>query len=133
MKNKYLKNLEENYNNQVNKRKETIKSEPNKIKRFFKRIWFWISFPFVWIFYNIRDWRTAIIFSLVFVILSSEVWCPYLIGVICWENEALRHTMFGAGSACWLFWAGPGTPFLVICITITIGIKALFDKFHKNS
>lgn len=131
--NTYLKKLEENYNNQANRRKEAIKSEPNKIKRFFKRIWFWISFPFVWIFYNIRDWRTAIIFSLVFVILSSEVWCPYLIGFICWENESLRHTMFGIGSACWLFWAGPGTPFLVICITITIGIKALFDKFHKNS
>ena len=131
--NTYLKKLEENYNNQANRRKEAIKSEPNKIKRFFKRIWFWISFPFVWIFYNIRDWRTDIIFSLVFVILSSEVWCPYLIGFICWENESLRHTMFGIGSACWLFWAGPGTPFLVICITITIGIKALFDKFHKNS
>lgn len=131
--NTYLKKLEENYNNQANRRKEAIKSEPDKIKRFFKRIWFWISFPFVWIFYNIRDWRTAIIFSLVFVILSCEVWCPYLIGFICWENESLRHTMFGIGSACWLFWAGPGTPFLVICITITIGIKALFDKFHKNS
>ena len=131
--NTYLKKLEENYNNQANRRKEAIKSEPNKIKRFFKRIWFWISFPFVWIFYNIRDWRTDIIFSLVFVILYSEVWCPYLIGFICWENESLRHTMFGIGSACWLFWAGPGTPFLVICITITIGIKALFDKFHKNS
>jgi len=128
-----LKNIEEKYNEQANKRKEKVKAEPNKVKRAFKWIWFWLSFPFVWIFYNIRDWRTAVIFSIVSVIVSSEVWVPYLIGVICWSNETLRHTMFGIGSACWLFWAGPGTPFMVICIGLTIGIKALFDKLHKDA
>ena len=41
-------------------RKNFIKQEPNKTKRFFKLLWFYISFPFVWLWRNIKDWRTLI-------------------------------------------------------------------------
>lgn len=128
----YLKDLEESYKKQADTRKEKIRQEPSKWKRFWKWVWYAISFPFVWIFYNIRDWRTAIIFAIVFLVVSSEVWVPYLIGVIFWANEPLRISMFSIGSACWLFWLGPGTPFLVIVIGITIGVKYLFNLIKNH-
>lgn len=105
-----------------------IKFEPSKWKRFWKRVLFWIAFPFVWIWVNIRDWRTAIIFVIVFLITSSEVWIPYLLGFVFYANEPVRITMFSVASACWLFWLGPGTPFMVICIGLTIAVKGLLNK-----
>lgn len=129
---KKFNQIEEQYKQSQLVWKERIKAEPNKLKRFFKWIWYWIAFPFKWIWTNIRDWRTAIIFVIVFLLVSSEVWVPYLIGVICWGNEALRNTMFGVGSACWLFWIGPGTPFMVICIGLTIAVKGLFNKIKER-
>lgn len=55
--------------------------------------------------------------------MSSEVWVPYLLGWILHNNWLL-----GVGTACWLFWLGPGTPFMVICIMATIAIKGIFNK-----
>lgn len=55
-----------------------------------------------------------------------------LIGVIFWANEPLKISMFSIGSACWLFWLGPGTPFMVICIGLTIAIKGLFNKIKEK-
>ncbi len=113
--------------------KEKIRSKPTKWLRFWSWVWYSIAFPWVWLFYNIRDWRTAVIFVIVFVVLSSEVWLPYLIGLIFWNNNGVRITMFSIGSVCWLFWLGPGTPFIVICISVTIGVKALFNKIKSKS
>lgn len=128
----YLKKLEEQYKKKQLEWKTHIRLESNKLKRFWKWVWYLIAFPFVWLFYNIRDWRTAIIFVIVFLIVSSEVWIPYLIGVIFWANEPLKISMFSIGSACWLFWLGPGTPFMVICIGLTIAIKGLFNKIKEK-
>lgn len=72
------------------------------------------------------------IFVIVFLFVSCEVWIPYLIAFICWNNETLRYSMLGVGSACWLFWAGPFTPFIIICISLTIGIKSLFNTIHSK-
>ena len=127
-----LKDLEKQYNEQAERRKNKIREEPNKFKRFWKWVWYLIAFPFVWLFWNIRDFRTAIIFIIVFIVVSIEVWLPYLLGYIFYNNETFRITMFSIGSACWLFWLGPGTPFMVICIGITIGIKALFNKIRNK-
>ena len=133
---KPFKEVEEQFKTRQNEWKARIRQEPSKAKRFWKWVWYLCAFPFVWLWVNIRDWRTALIFILVALIVSSEVWVPYLIAVICWGNEPVRISMLSVGSACWLFWIGPGTPFLVICIGITIGVKALFNKIkyrHKNA
>lgn len=128
-----LKELEKNYHEKQLKWKTKIRLESNKFKRFWKWVWYLIAFPFVWLFYNLRDWRTLVIFVIVFLVVSCEVWIPYLIAVICWNNETLRYSMLGVGSACWLFWAGPFTPFIIICISLTIGIKSVFNKIkHKR-
>lgn len=119
----------DSYKNYQLKWKTSIRLKGN---HWYSWLWYFIAFPFVWIFYNIRDWRTAVIFVIVFLTVSSEVWVPYLIALICWYNEPLRITMLSVASACWLFWLGPGTPFLVICISLTMGIKALFNKRRKK-
>lgn len=117
------------------KRKEKmneIKQEQNKWKRFWKIIWYWITFPFIWIWQNIRDWRTAIIFVIVFLVVSCEVWIPYLLGTITWGTD-FSKTMFGVGSACLFFWnCVPFTPFLAICITLTIIVKEIFNKLRDR-
>lgn len=129
---KKFKELEDSYKAQQLQWKTSIRLETNKWKRFWKWVWFIIAYPFVWLWVNIRDWHTALIFTLVVVIVSCEVWVPYLIGAIMWNNEPVRISMFSVGSACWIFWLGPGTPFLPLCIGITIGIKALFNKWSQK-
>lgn len=127
-----FKEVEEKFKQDQQEWKARIKLEPNKFKRFWKWVWYLIAFPWKWIWVNIRDWHTFLIFIITVLVVSSEVWVPYLIGFICWNNEPLRISMMSVGSACWLFWAGPGTPFLVICIVITIGVKGLFNKLKEK-
>ena len=130
---KQFKEIEAQFKNSQSEWKTRIRQEPSKAKRFWKWVWYLCAFPFLWIWVNIRDFRTALIFIIVALIVSSEVWVPYLIAVICWSNEPVRISMLSVGSACWLFWIGPGTPFLVICIGLTIGVKALFNKIKYRN
>ena len=123
-----FKDLEAQYKKKQLAWKTSIRMKPTKWKRFWNWVWYLIAFPWVWIITNIRDWRTAVIFVTVFLVLSIEVWLPYLLALIFWSNETARNTFIGVGSACWLFWAGPGTPFLLICIFVTIGVKGIFNK-----
>ena len=127
-----LNDLEKTYKEKQLMWKTKIRLDSNKFRRFWKWVCYLIAFPFVWLFYNIRDWRTFVIFVIVFLVVSCEVWVPYLIAFICWNNETLRYSMLGVGSACWLFWAGPGTPFIIICISLTIGIKSVFNKIKQK-
>lgn len=123
------KDIENQYKQKEKEEKEKIKSEPNKWKRFWKWVLFILVFPFKWIWVNIRDLKTAIIFIIVFLVLASEVWVPYLLGLI-FIN--VRAALWSFGTLCWAFWLGPGTPFLPLCIGTTIGIKALFNKIITN-
>jgi len=75
----------------------------------------------------LKDKASKIIFVIVFLVMSSEVWLCYLLGFI-FQNAWL----LGIASACWLFWLGPFTPFLPICLAITAGIRALWGKLRKK-
>lgn len=88
----------------------------NKTRSFFK-----------WLFGQLKDWHNAVIFAIVFIVMSSEVWVPYLLGFI--TGDAY---WFGVGSVCWAFWLAPGTPFLTLCILITLGVRKLFDKLRRR-
>lgn len=106
-----------------------IKTEPH---HFWRLVWFYFKKPFRWLKENIKDWRTAIIFIIVVLVVSCEVWVPYLIALVTWGSD-LSKWLIGVASACWLFWLGPGTPFLLICITLTMVIKGIFNKVRfKN-
>lgn len=128
---KSIKEIEQEYELKQKERKAKIKEEPNRFKRFWKYIWFYISFPFIWLFYNIRDWHTLVIFIIVMLVIGSEVWVPYLLAFITRGTEFSKW-MVGVGSACWIFWLGPFTPFLPLCIVITIGIKTGINKWKMK-
>lgn len=76
-----------------------------------------------WILAQLKDWKTFVLFLVICLILSVEVWGPYLIALITGNNW-----WWAIGSACWAFWLAPGTPFIPLCIAITFAIKKLFFK-----
>ena len=88
----------------------------SKIKKFWKQTW-----------KELKDWKTLILYIIVNIVLSCEIWVPYLLGLITGNKW-----WYGIGSACWLFWLGPGTPFTLIAITATITIKKLYIKLKKR-
>lgn len=96
---------------------------------FFKLLWYYIKKPFVWLFDNIKDWRTAVIFGIVFLIVSSEVWVSYLLGFI-FMGTPFGTTMLSVASLCRAFWLGPFTPFTPLCIIITMITKETFNKLR---
>ena len=76
-----------------------------------------------WIWQECKDKRTIALLILVIVVVYSPVWLGYIM-----------HWVFGwnwagiVATAMLAFWAGPFSPFFVICISITLGIKRLFEK-----
>lgn len=126
-----IKELEKTYKKKQLIWKTSIRMKSSRTKRFFGWLWFLIAFPFVWLFYNIRDWRTAIIFVLVVVVVSIEIWLPLLLAFITWGSD-FSKIMLGIAGTCELFWLGPGTPFVLLCTFITIAIKGLFNKIKSK-
>ena len=88
-----------------------------KIRNFFAKL-----------FNSLKDKTNIIIFIIVFLVLSSEVWVMYLLYFI--TNNVW---FLGIGSACWAFWLAPFTPFLPLCIAITFGVRKLYNKLTKRS
>lgn len=128
-----LKELENDYEKRQLAWKVHIKMKPTKWKRFWAWVWYLIAFPWVWLFYNIRDWRSLICITISFLLWSASVWLFYLLGFIFYYNEPVRNTMFGIGSAVWIWWASPvGSPFILLVTFTSIGIKALFNKIKER-
>ena len=122
-----IKELEEDYAKWRDVQKYQIEIADTKWKKFKKRCYYIVVSPWKYICINVRDWRTWIIFMSVFLLLSSEVWVFYLLGIIT-GNE----WFYGVASACWLFWLGPFTPFLPLVISLTIGIREVFKKWKNK-
>lgn len=120
---KSLKEVQAKFEESQQKEKEKIRQEPKKSKRFWKWCLYFALFPFKWIWVNFRDWRTIVIFVIVVIIVGSEVWVPFILGII--FNNAW---LIGIATACEAFWLAPFTPFLALCIFLTILIKALMNK-----
>lgn len=120
------------YEKAQTRRKNVIKQEPNKWKRFWMWVWFLIAWPFRWLWVECRDWRTFIIFVLTMAVVGSEVWVPLVLAWVFWSNQAVRASMLSVAGACETFWLLPGTPFIPLCIFITMGIKTLFDKLKRR-
>lgn len=88
-----------------------------KIRNFFAKL-----------FNSLKDKTNIIIFIIVFLVLSSEVWVMYLLYFI-----TNNPWFLGIGSACWAFWLAPFTPFLPLCIAITFGVRKIYNKLTKRS
>lgn len=120
------------YRESIERRKAAIRSEPSRGKRLLKWIWFWVSHPFRWMWMSMHDWRTMLIFGIVFLVYSSSVWGFYLAAALTgWTTDTAKW-LLGIGSSMWLFWLGPFTPFTELVIITTIGIKALVDRIKER-
>ena len=126
-----IKELEQNYKKKQLAWKTHIRMKPTKWKRFWAWVWYFLTFAFVWLFYNIRDWRTFVIFVLVAVVVSVEIWLPLLLAFITWGSD-FSKIMLGVAGTCELFWLGPGTPFILICTFLTITLKGMFNKIKNK-
>lgn len=132
-------------------RKNVIRKEPNRWKRFWMWVWFLIAWPFRWIWVECRDWRTLALFVAVMAVIGSEVWVPLVISIFAppvglsremWisffqgkasaENSGLKGSMFFVACTCEAFWLLPGTPFIPLCIFVTMGIKTAIDKARER-
>lgn len=99
-----------------------------------RKIYNWIKEKTVnflkWIWHECKDKRTLALLLAVITIVYSPVWLGYiLLWVFGWNWAGIVATAMLA------FWAGPFSPFFVICISITFAIKKLFEKkgkFGKN-
>lgn len=92
-----------------------------------KRLWIKFKTLISWLIKQLKDKKNIVIFIIVFLVLSSEVWIPYLLAIITGNKW-----WWGIGSACWAFWLAPFTPFLPLCIAITFGVRKIFDKIQKH-
>lgn len=72
----------------------------------------------LWIWSECKDWRTVLLLGIVIVAVYSPVWVCYLLYFIFkWKWS------FIVATAILAFWAGPFSPFFVICVSITLAIK----------
>ena len=96
-----------------------------------KKIFNWIKNKIVnflrWIWQECKDWRTLVLLLFVIIIVYSPVWVGYLLFFIFkWQWALVLAT------ACLAFWVGPFSPFFVLCVSITLGIKKIFSKIKRK-
>jgi len=120
--------IQETYNKKQSEWKQRIKTKPKRT-RWLHYIWYLIAFPFVWLFYNIRDWRSAVCVVISLILWSASVWIWYLLAIITgWTTDAAKWFL-GIGSAVWIWWLSPvGSPFILLVTITSIGMKTLYDK-----
>lgn len=122
----------EKYEKSQNEKKEKIRQEKNGFKRFWKWVLFLLITPFKYIWTECHDWHFLLIFIIVVLVIGSEVWIPLLLAFVFWNLESFRITCLSIAGTCELFWMLPGTPFIPLCIVITISIKAIIEKIQKK-
>nr|DAQ49159.1 MAG TPA: hypothetical protein [Caudoviricetes sp.] len=92
-----------------------------------KKLWAKFKALIKWVFKQLKDKTNILIFVIVFLVLSSEVWIPYLLAVITGNKW-----WWGIGSACWAFWLAPFTPFMSLCIAITFAVRKIVDRVKNK-
>ena len=117
----------EQYRKSLDDEKRSISSEPRRWKRFRLRVWLVVAWPWKWLWMACHDWRMVLIYVGWMAVVGCEVWVPL---VIAWltTDSSLRAWMLSIAGTCEAFWLGPFTPFMPLCIALTIGTKALIDK-----
>lgn len=120
------------YRQSTEAEKAAIAAEPKKWRRFWKRLLYWLFKPFRYLWAELHDWRFLVVFAVVIVAVGSEVWVPLVLAGLFWGDEAFRISMLATAGTFEAFWLAPFTPFLGICIALTIAIKAGIDKIAEK-
>ncbi len=80
-----------------------------------------------WVWAECKDWHTLALLGVVCVVLSSPIWVCYILGFIFgWEWA------FIVATAVWAFWWLPGAPFFALAVSITLGIKKIYEKKQEK-
>ena len=96
--------------------KKLIKKIKDKVSEFFR-----------WVWKECKDWHTIAILGFVSMVLSTPIWLCYLLGFIFDWSWA-----FWVATGVWGFWMLPGAPFFAVAVSITLGIRRLFEKKSKK-
>ena len=86
-----------------------------------RKIWEWLKT-------NLKDRTTRWTFIIVYLVMTSEVWLCYILGII-FKNGWL----IGIATTSLAFWCAPATPLLPLCLAISIGIVAIIRKVRGKS
>lgn len=96
-----------------------------------KRLFNWLKNKIInflrWIWQECKDWRTIVLLVFVILVVYSPVWVGYL---LFWIFRWKWAIVFATASLA--FWAGPFSPFFVLCVSITLGIKRFFSKCKRK-
>lgn len=92
-----------------------------------KRIWGKFLSFLKWLWMQLKDWRTLIIFIVVLLVMYFPTY-GFLLFSLIFKNPWFA----GAATVYAAFWAGPFTPFFPICIALTLGIKKIISKIAKK-
>jgi len=112
--------------------KERIKlTKKTKGARFWAWVWLAVKWPWKWLWMACHDWRLMLIFIGWMLVAGCEVWVPLAIAWLS-PDPSLKAWMLSVAGTCEAFWLGPFTPFMPLCIALTIGTKALLDKVKNK-
>lgn len=82
---------------------------------------------FKWVWRECRNWQTVLLLAFVCLVVGAPVWVCGLLGLI--FNWAWAWAVFAALLA---FWWLPGMPYFAVCVSITIIIKRVFQKYRRK-
>lgn len=80
---------------------------------------------FKWVWRECRNWQTVLLLGIVCLVVGSPVWvCGLLWVVFGWAWAGV------VCAALLAFWWLPGMPYFGVCVSITIIIKRVYQKYR---
>lgn len=93
------------------------------MKKLFDKIKIKVINFFKWVWSECKDWHTLVLLAVVCLVLGLPVWLGVLLGFLfSWEWA------FWVAGIFWGFWMLPGAPFFALSVSVTLGIKKIFEK-----
>ncbi|MBQ8409431.1 MAG: hypothetical protein IJY39_11285 [Clostridia bacterium] len=97
------------------------------MKKLFLKIKSTVVNFFKWVWRECKDWRTIALLALVCIVIGSPVWVGYLLGILFgWEWAIVAATV------AWGFWMLPGAPYFALCVSVTLAIKRIYQRWRKK-
>ena len=82
---------------------------------------------FMWIMRECQNWQTIALLLLVAAVIQIPTWGGYLLFWLFGWKWA-----FALATLAVIFWAGPFSPFWVLCVSVTLAIKRAFTKVTRD-
>ena len=99
----------------------------NKTKKWLTRLKRKLIRFIMWIIRECKNWQTILLLLVVAAIIQVPTWGGFLLYFIFGFEWALA-----VGTIAAIFWAGPFSPFWIVCVTVTLAIKKLIEKIFRR-